>query len=158
MKDIEIAKGTLVDKEKLTATFQHFKDEKTMKNRAECYLSHNNTFLAKHGNLIIGKMLWHIKGDPNFGVVEFEELYVFEDYRRKGTGSELLRTSIKAVRDYFKQLGIEARRIFLFVDENNQSARKLYEKYGFEYITNLGHLFSESDNDLFYILDLAKTK
>ncbi len=158
MKDIKIVKGTLVDKEQLTEIFQHFMDKKAMKNRAECYLSHNNTILAKDGNRIIGKMLWHIKEDPNFGVVEFEELYVFEDYRRKGIGSELLRNSIKAVQDHFKQLGIESRRIFLFVDENNQSARKLYEKFGFEYITNLGHLFSENDNDLFYILDLVKTK
>ncbi len=157
MKDINIAEGTLVDKEQLTETFHHFKDKKIMKNRAECYLSHNRSILAKDGNRIIGKMLWHIKEDPNFGVVEFEELYVFEDYRRKGIGSELLRISIKAVRDHFKQLGIESRRIFLFVDENNQSARKLYEKFGFEYITNLGHLFSENDNDLFYMLDLIKT-
>jgi ribosomal protein S18 acetylase RimI-like enzyme len=156
VKGNNIIEGTLVDKEQLTESFQHFNDEKIMKNRAECYLSHNNTFLAKDGNRIIGKMLWHIKEDPNFGVVEFEELYVFEDYRRKGIGSKLLRISIEAVCDYFNQLGIKPRRIFLFVDENNQSARKLYEKFGFECIANLGHLHSENDNDLFYILDLAK--
>ncbi len=157
MGDVTIAKGTLIDEEQLTKTFQHFKDKETMKNRAKCFLSHNNSILAKDGNRIIGKMLWYLKEDPSFGVVEFEELYVFEEYRRKGIGSELLRTSITAVRDHFKNLGIEPRRIFLFVDENNKIARKLYEKFGFEYITNLGHLHSESENDLFYLLDLTKT-
>ena len=155
MKDIKIVKGTLVDKEQLTETFQHFIEKKAMKNRAECYLSHNNTILAKDGNRIIGKMLWHIKEDPNFGVVEFEELYVFEDYRRKGIGSELLKASIKAVRDQFIKLGVKPRQIFLFVEENNENARKLYEKFGFEYIANLGHVYSESENDLFYMLDLT---
>jgi len=155
MSDITIVRGSLVDKEQLTETFQHFNDKETMKNRAECYLSHNNTFLAKYGNRIIGKMLWHIKEDPNFGVVEFEELYVFEEYRRKGIGSELLKTSIKAVRDHFIKLGVKPRQIFLFVDENNENARKLYEKFGFEYIANLGHVYSESENDLFYMLDLT---
>ncbi|MFX1345669.1 MAG: GNAT family N-acetyltransferase [Promethearchaeota archaeon] len=156
MKDINIVEGTLADKEQLTESFQHFKDRKTMKNRAECYLSHNNTILAKDGNRIIGKMLWHTKEDPNFGVVEFEELYVYDDYRRKGIGSELLRISIEAVCEHFNQLGIKPRCIFLFVDENNQSARKLYEKFKFKCVANLGHLYSENDNDLFYILDLAK--
>jgi ribosomal protein S18 acetylase RimI-like enzyme len=155
VKGINIVEGTLVDKEQLTQSFQHFKDKKTMKNRAECYLSHNNTILAKDGNRIIGKILWYIKEDPNFGVVEFEEFYVFEDYRRKGIGSELLRISIEAVCDHFNHLGIKPRRIFLFVDENNHSARKLYEKFGFECVANLGHIYSENDNNLFYILDLA---
>ena len=155
MSDIAIVRGSLVDKEQLTETFQHFNDKETMKNRAECYLSHNNTFLAKHGNRIIGKMLWYIKEDPNFGVVEFEELYVFEEYRRKGIGSELLKASIKAVRDQFIKLGVKPRKIFLFVDENNENARKLYEKFGFEYIANLGHVYSESEDDLFYMLDLT---
>ena len=158
MRDISIANATNIDKKQLTETFQHFKDEKTMKNRAECYLSHNNTIVAKDGNKIIGKMLWLIKEDPNVGVAEFEELYVFENYRRKGIGSELVKASIKAVRRQFKNIGIEPRRIYLFTNENNQNARTLYEKFGFKYFANLGHLFSEDDNELFYILDLTKIK
>jgi len=157
MRDITIVNATLVDKEQLAETFQHFKDEKSMNNRAECYLSHNNTIVAKDGNRIIGKMLWHVKQDPHVGVAEFEELYVFEKYRRKGIGSELVKLSIKAVRRHFKNLGIKSRYIYLFTNENNQSARILYEKFGFEYLANLGHLFSENDNELFYILDLANT-
>ena len=158
MGDITIVKGTLFDKDQLAETFQHFNDKEIIKNRANCFLSHNNTILAKDGNRIIGKVLWYLKEDPYSGVVEFEELYVFEEYRRKGIGYELLRTSIKAVRDHFKNLGIEPRIIFLFVDENNKIARKLYEKFGFEYVANLGHIHSESENDLFYMLDLTKTK
>ncbi|MFW9877652.1 MAG: GNAT family N-acetyltransferase [Candidatus Thorarchaeota archaeon] len=158
MKNITITEASIVDKEQLAKTFQHFKDNTMMNNRAECYLSHNYTFIAKDGNKIIGKMLWLIKGDPNFGVAEFEELYVFENYRRKGIGSELVRSSIKAIRKHFENLGIKPRCIYLFTNENNQSARKLYEKFGFKYIANLGHLFSENEHELFYILDMAKFK
>ncbi|MFX0080647.1 MAG: GNAT family N-acetyltransferase [Candidatus Hodarchaeota archaeon] len=156
MENITIVEATNIDKEQLARTFQHFKDETTMKNRAECYLSHNNTIIAKDGNKIIGKMLWLIKEDPNVGVAEFEELYVFENYRRMGIGAELVKASIKAVRRHFKNLGINPRRIYLFINEKNQIAKTLCEKFGFEYIANLGHLFSENDNELFYILDLAK--
>ena len=43
MRDITIAKDTLVDKEQLADSYQHFNDKETRKNRAECYISHNNT-------------------------------------------------------------------------------------------------------------------
>ena len=158
IRNITIESGSTVDKEQLAETFQHFNNKKIMMNRAECYLSHNNTILAKDGNKIIGKMLWHIKQDPKVGVAEFEELYVFEDYRRKEIGSELVKFSINAVRRCFEDLGIKSRRIYLFTNEENQSARALYEKYGFECIANLGHLYSENENELFYLLDLTKNK
>ncbi|MHA2120233.1 MAG: GNAT family N-acetyltransferase [Promethearchaeota archaeon] len=156
MKEIKIKLASSDDQNQLEKTFQHFKDKVTMKNRAECYIIHNNTILAKDKDRIIGKMLWYAKEDPNCGVAEFEELYVFEEYRKKGIGSEVIKVSIKAVRNHFKRLGIESRRIYLFVDENNKIARNLYEKFGFENIANLGHLHSQGENDLFYMLDLMK--
>ena len=156
MEDIKITKAKITDKDQLALTFQHFKDKNTMKNRAECYLSHNNAFIAKHGDQIIGKMLWHVKEDPNYGVAEFEELYVFEEYRRIGIGSKLMKISIQAVRNHFKKRDFTPRRIFLFVDEKNKDARKLYEKFGFQCVATLGSIFTENEKDLFYILDLTK--
>ena len=158
MRDIIISNATLSDKEKLAETFQDFKDKEAMQNRAECYLTHNNTILAKKGNDIIGKMLWHVKNNPNEGVAEFEELYVFEEFRRKGIGSELIEIAINSVRKYFESIGIESRRIYLFTGEDNLHARKLYKKFGFEKVTDVGQLFSDIDNEVFYVLDLTKLK
>jgi ribosomal protein S18 acetylase RimI-like enzyme len=156
MKEIRIDIASASDQDELEKTFQHFNDKITMKNRAECYLSHKFAILAKDKDRIVGKMLWYVKEDPNNGVAEFEELFVFEEYRKKGIGSELIKVSINAARNHFKKLGVESRRIFLFVYENNKIARKLYEKFEFEFIANLGHLHTESENDLFYMLDLTK--
>jgi ribosomal protein S18 acetylase RimI-like enzyme len=158
MKDIIIANATLADQENLAETFQHFIDKRAMQSRAECYLTHNNAILAKKGDAIIGKMLWYVKESPNEGVAEFEELYVFEEFRRKGIGSKLIDTAIYSVREYFENHGIKPRRIFLYTGEDNQNARKLYEKFGFEKTASVGHLFSDNDNDLFYVLDLTKIK
>ena len=122
-----------------------------MKNRAECFLLHNNTIIAKDGNRIIGKILWYVKKNPDDGLIEIEELYVFENYRRKCIGSELVKASIKAIKRDFKDFGVKPRRIYLFTNENYQSAGNLYEKFGFKCIANLGHLHSENENNLFYI-------
>jgi ribosomal protein S18 acetylase RimI-like enzyme len=156
MEAIRIENATLDDQKQLEETFQHFKDKTAMRKRAECYLFHNNTVLAKDGKRIIGKVLWYVKENPHDGLVELEELYVIEEYRRKGVGSELIKFSINAVQKHFKSLGIEPRRIYLFTNEDNQGARRLYENFGFKHIANLGHLHSDDENDLFYILDLTK--
>ena len=156
MKAILIENATPDDQKQLEETFKHFRDKTAMRKRAECYLFHNNTILAKVGKRIIGKVLWYVKENPNDGLVELEELFVLEDYRRKGVGSKLVKSSINAVQNHFKSLGIEPRRIYLFTNENNDGARKLYENFGFKPIANLGHLYSDDENDLFYTLDLTK--
>jgi len=156
MRVIRIENGTPDDQKQLEETFQHFKDKTAMRKRAECYLFHNNAALAKVGKDIIGKLLWYIKENPNDGLVELEELFVLEEYRGKGVGSMLIKFFINAVQKYFKSLGIEPRRIYLFMNENNLGARNLYENFGFKHIANLGHLHSDDENDLFYILDLKK--
>lgn len=156
MKAIRIEDATPDDQKQLEESYQHFKDKAAMRIRAECFIFHNNTILAKVGKRIIGKVLWYVKENPNDGLVELEELFVLEDYRRKGVGSKLVKFSINAVQNHFKSLGIEPRRIYLFTNENNDGARKLYENFGFKSIANLGHLYSDDENDLFYILDLTK--
>ncbi|MFX1323504.1 MAG: GNAT family N-acetyltransferase [Promethearchaeota archaeon] len=156
MTDFNIANATPKDKEDLADTWQHFKDRNAMIKRAECFIIHRNAILAKKGNEIIGKSLWYVKGDPNEGVAELEELYVFEEYRNKGIGTELINSTINSVRKFFKNLRIKPRRIFLYSEEDNLNARRLYEKLGFEFIANLGHLFSDENNELLYILDLTK--
>ena len=59
------------------------------------------------------------------------------------------------MKDFFSDIGVKSRRIYLFVDENNKNARQLYEKFKFKCISNLGNLFSDTENELFYTLDLT---
>ncbi|MFW9898480.1 MAG: GNAT family N-acetyltransferase [Candidatus Thorarchaeota archaeon] len=152
---MEIKKATSNDKEQLIKSFRHYNIKKHIEDRVECYLSHNNTIIALENNQLIGRVQWQIKEDPNLGAVEFEAIYVVKEFRRKGVGSSLLKFAIQSVKDYFKDIGIKSRRIFLFVNQNNINARHLYEKFGFKCITNLGKLFSDTENELLYALDLT---
>ena len=102
------------------------------------------------------KVCKQIKEDPNLGVIEFEEIFVVKEFRGTEVGSSLLKFSIQTVKDYFKDIGVKSRRIYLFVDENNKNARHLYKKFEFKCISNLGNLFSDTENELFYALDLTQ--
>lgn len=153
---MEIKKATSNDRELLKKSFKHYKFSNFIENRVDCYLSHNNTIIALENSQLIGMVQWKIKEDPNLGVAEFEEIFVEKDFRGKGVGSALLKFSIQTVKGYFKNIGVNSRRIYLFVNENNKNAQHLYEKFEFKCISNLGNLFSDTEKELFYVLDLTQ--
>lgn len=127
---------------------------KIAEKRAECYVTHNPSILAKDDELIIGMLQWQIKEDPRAGVAEFEEVHVLEGYRNKGIGSKLLDFSIRQVAKEFGKINIAPRKIFLFVSKNNAEARDLYEKRGFKCISEAGCLFSDNEIELLYAREM----
>lgn len=154
MTNIKTALATKEDKDRLLKYFEHYKIKEIIENRVDCYLSHNFTVVSKDKNQIIGVLQWYVKEDPNAGVVEFEEVYVSEDYRGKGIGSLLIEFAIQSVKDYFKEIKIKPRKIFLFVNKENDAARTLFEKYGFRLVSEIGDLFSENKMELLYSLKI----
>jgi len=151
---MEIRKATLKDAEKLREFFRHYKSEELIKNRVECYIKHNSTLIAVDNENIAGAVQWQVKENPNAGVAELEEMFVTENYRKQGIGSELLKYLIEDVKQFFSSKGIKPRKIYLFVSKNNPAARKLYEKHGFKPIAEVNDLFTDNRNEVFYCLAL----
>lgn len=154
MAGIKIVRASRKDLKQLLDFFKHYKVETIIKNRVNCYLSHNFTIIARDGKRIVGVLQWYVKENPNAGVVEFEETYVSEGYRGKGTGFLLVQYAIESVKNYFNKFKIKPRKIYLFVGEENKSARRLYQKHGFRLVSKTGNLFSDARIELFYCLDL----
>lgn len=147
---IKIANKT--DQKGLIKYFQHYNKPVIINNRVKCYTTHNKTILALESNKILGMLQWHIKENPNAGVAEFEEIFVNPDARGGGIASELVSFAIKDIKQSFESLNIKPRKIFLFTNKNNMAARKLYEKFGFKFITDINNLFSDSEIETFYCL------
>jgi len=154
MNNIKISLATGKDKKELTRWFKHYKVYSLIANRVDCYISHNFTVLAKDTEKIIGVLQVYMKEDPKSGVAEFEEMHVLEQYRGKGVGSSLVEFAIDSVKKHFKKINLKPRKIFLFVADENLAARRLYEKYGFKFVTKVGDLFDDNRTELFFILDL----
>ena len=153
---IKVVSANKRDKKQLLGWFTHYELKRIINNRVDCYLSHNSTIVAKDKNKIIGILQWYIKEEPDDGLTEFEEVFVSKEYRGRRIGALLVEYAIKSVKDYFKKLRIKPRKIFLFVSKNNKAARVLYEKFGFKKIANVGNLFHDREQELFYVLDLRK--
>lgn len=154
MGDIKAIQASKKDSEQLLGFFRHYNNKTVGQNRVECYLSHNFTIVAKDRNKIVGILQWHVKEDPNAGTVEFEEIFILERYRGKGVGPVLIEYAIQSVKAYFTNLKIKPRKIFLFVAEKNKAARKLYQKHGFKLLADVGNLFSDTETELLYCLNL----
>lgn len=153
---ISISTATIKDKKTVSEYLKHYGAPKITEKRAECYIVHNHTILAKDDKTIVGMLQWLIKEDPRAGVAEFEEIHVLEKYRNKEIGSQLLEFAIKQVAEHFKKIKITPRKIFLFVSKNNAAARELYERHGFKCISEAGNLFSDEKIELIYALDLRE--
>jgi len=146
--------GNATKKDIKQLLFKHYKSKRVAKNRAECYVTHNFTNVVRHNGKIVGSIQWYIKENPSHGLVEFEETYLNEGYRGKGIGRALLKTTILAVKKYFKREKLKLRRIYLFVSKDNAAARRLYGKFGFIKTADVGDLFYDGCKELLYVLKI----
>ena len=152
---MKINQATKKDRKQLLDFFKHYGARTAIKNRVDCFLSHNFTIVARDRNKIIGVLQWYIKENPKMGVAEFEEFYVLENYRGKGIGSSLIKYAVSLVKAYFKKNKIKPRRIFIFTYAKNKAAQFLLKKNGFKPISRLGNLFSDNKTEVFYCLKLT---
>jgi len=151
---ISILEASSQDIDQLKIFFGHYKNEKLIQNRVDCYLKHNHTIIAKDNQKIIGTIQWLIKEDPNQGVVEFEEVNVNLAYQKQGVGSKLMKYSIESVKNFFNQNNIKLRKIYLFVSESNLIAQRFYKKFGFKNEAKVKNLFSNFETELLFVLDI----
>ncbi len=154
MADIKVTLATQGDREQLLEWFQHYQSKEAIEKRVDCYLSHGFTVMAKDKTRLVGVLQWYVKEDPGSGVAEFEEVYVSENYRGKGVGSALVQFAVQSVEDHFRAMGARPRRIFLFVDRTDKVARALYEKHGFEMVSDVEALFRDDEIVSLYVLRL----
>jgi ribosomal protein S18 acetylase RimI-like enzyme len=152
---ISISNATSTDRKQLISFFSHYKIKDYIEKRVDCYTSCNHTIVAKDNEKIIGTIQWLIKEDPNLGVVEFEEINVVFGYQKQGIGSQLITAAINSVKEFFNQNDLKLKKIYLFVSETNLSAQNFYKKFGFKQEAKITNLFSDSANELFFVLDLT---
>jgi GNAT superfamily N-acetyltransferase len=107
-------------------------------------------FLAAGGDTDVGFTIVRIRpsvySDANEAYLA--ELYVREEHRREGLGSELLEATIAHARER----GCD--RIELGTDEGDEDAHRLYERFGFTNFTNPGAAAAERERMFLYEREL----
>ncbi|NHI89903.1 MAG: N-acetyltransferase [Candidatus Thorarchaeota archaeon] len=104
-----------------------------------------NTLLAVENNVICGTASWEARGGLDDGVVEMIGLGVTADFRRQGVGKQLVQAMIDEATQYYKTQGYQLRVILLFMEHNNEIARKFYIANKFKEVASIESLYPSSD-------------
>jgi ribosomal protein S18 acetylase RimI-like enzyme len=118
------------------------------------YFDYHHVKVAKHHEKVAGALFWNVVEEKHHGLTEIRDFWIDEDFRRKGFGEKLLRAALGDMGRFFGNGGHTFRKVMVSTGEDNEPARKLYEKVGFKKIAVLADLFAKGENELVYVLTL----
>lgn len=122
----------------------------------DCYFDYHHIDIAKANGEIKGACFWRLEGEKYCGLGWIENIWVEEDYRRKGLGERLLRKSIRDMMAFFQEDQVKLRKVVLTTQNSRLGARRLYERVGFKKAAVLEEAYGPGDSDIIYILDLRR--
>jgi len=120
----------------------------------ESHFDYHHVKVAKNQEKVVGALFWNVVEEKHHGLTEIRDLWVDEDFRRKGFGEKLLRAAIDDMKQFFRNGGHVLRKVMVTTGEDNEPARKLYGKVGFTKVAVLPDLFAKGENELVYVLTL----
>jgi ribosomal protein S18 acetylase RimI-like enzyme len=122
------------------------------------HFDYHHVKVAKHQDKVIGAIFWNVVEEKHHGLTEIRDFWIDENFRRRGFGEKLLRTTIEDMEQFFRKGGYVFRKALVTTGEDNEPAKKLYEKAGFRKVAVLPDLFAKGENELVYVLTLNPQK
>ena len=107
------------------------------------------TILCLEDDNLCGTVSCAVRGGMNDGVVEITALGVREQYQRRGIATQLINEVIKHSQEVFSSRNYQLRRVFLFMEESNDSARQLYTAAGFKEVASIPDFYPTTGASIF---------
>jgi ribosomal protein S18 acetylase RimI-like enzyme len=108
--------------------------------------------IVKHGNKTIGVIFWKMVEEKHHGLAGIKDLWIDENQsRRRGPGEKILRVTVEDMERFFSSDGFALRKITVTTGEDNEPARRLYERVDFQKSAVLKDIFAQDENELVYV-------
>jgi ribosomal protein S18 acetylase RimI-like enzyme len=146
------------DKNDVESLIQIYSSPDLYHNREEAswfvrsFLDYHHVKIVRHERNVVGAVFWNVVEEKHHGLVEIGDLWIDKDFRRRGLGQQLLRTVIEDMKKIFTNDKYVLRKVLVTTGEDNEPAKKLYEKAGFRKSAVLRDLFRQGENELVYVL------
>ncbi len=139
--------ATEEDRDILVEMYYHEIEENQVQAQqfADDLIQRYNTILNISDSEICGTLSWEIRGGLDDGVIELVAMGVTEKYRRKGVGSGLVIQMLEMARLVFSESGSMLRIVYLFMENQNETARQFYESLGFDEEIRLSAFYPHDD-------------
>ncbi len=112
---------------------------------AKDLIHHFRTLLAFQDGKLAGSITWDIRGGYDDGVIELISIGVNKSFQRQGIAQQLVQTLIDEATGVYEGQGYTLRVIILFMEKENEIARKFYWKQGFSEVATLPGLYPHDD-------------
>ncbi|GEM_PF-813596 len=116
------------------------------------FFDYHHIKVIKHQKRIIGTAFWKVMEEKHHGLAQIVDIWIDEESRRKGIGEKLLRMIIIDMKQLFVNSNHVLRKVLVTTGDDNEPAKRLYEKIGFEKTAVLADLFAKGDNEIVYVL------
>jgi ribosomal protein S18 acetylase RimI-like enzyme len=112
---------------------------------AEDLINHFKTMLALEDGKLCGTLTWDTRGGYDDGVVELIGLGVKKKFQRQGVARRLVNYFIEKASKFYSIRGYSLRVIILFMEDQNEIARKFYSNLGFTEDARIPKLYPHDD-------------
>ncbi len=106
--------------------------------------------VAVDGKKILGIVTWLPHGLPKHGLCELDRIAVLPEWRGKGISGKLRDAMIDDAKKWYRKNKFVLRKLYLLTHEDNERARKFYEKMGFKHETTLKNHYYQGKNECVY--------
>ena len=103
------------------------------------------TILAIKDNDVCGTVSWEPRGGLDDGVAEMIALGVNEGFRRQGIATRLVDAMIEESSQFYVDAGYTLRVVLLFMERQNETARKFYSRNKFKENAIIPTLYPHDD-------------
>ena len=118
------------------------------------YFDYHLVKVVKNQDRIVGALFWNVVEEKHHGLTEIRDVWIDANFRRKGFGEKLLQIAIEDMEQLFREGDYVFRKVMVTIGEDNEPAKRLYEKIGFEKVAVLSDLFAKGETELVYVLTL----
>lgn len=112
---------------------------------AEDLIHHFKTMLALQDENLVGSLSWDTRGGYDDGVIELVSIGINENFKRQGIATKLVKSFIAEATEFYSSRGYCLRVIILFMERQNEVARKFYANLGFIEEAVLSKLYPHDD-------------
>jgi ribosomal protein S18 acetylase RimI-like enzyme len=112
---------------------------------AEALIVEFKTLLAFRNGEVCGSLSWDSRGGYDDGVIELASLGVNEIFQRQGIATLIVNRMIEEATRFYTSRGYRLRSIILFMEGNNEVARKFYSTIGFSEAARIPQLYPHDD-------------
>jgi ribosomal protein S18 acetylase RimI-like enzyme len=148
------------DKDDVESLVEIYKSPSLYHNREEAgwfvksFVDYHHVKVIRKERNVVGAAFWNVVEEKHHGLAEIADLWIEENLRRRGLGEKLLLTVIEDIKRFFAKDNHVLRKVLVTTGEDNEAAKKLYEKVGFQRSAVLRDLFAAGENELVYVLTI----